>query len=80
MKVMVCEPTSKEMDINFSLISITEKSDFGISPAVILFMQFNERTYNAICSLVSFKDKESAWATLEPMIKTLLDKCYSNQP
>jgi len=78
MKVIIHDdPVTREVEINFSLVSITEKNDFtGLEPTFGLFMQLNEQTYNCCSPLSSFKDRETAWATLEPMIKKLLNKCY----
>ncbi len=77
MKLTIHDQIPKEIDITFSLVSVTEKSGFMEDPVVGLFMQFNDKTYNCMNSIRCFKDKESAWATLEPMIRTLLDNCYA---
>lgn len=77
MKIKISECTEKEIDLNFSITSVTEKSVmFGDNPVVGIWMTVNDKTFNCVNSLRCFKDAESAWSTLEPTIRTLINNCY----
>lgn len=58
-------------ELRTEIMHMWDKTFLGI------FMNVNNRKFNCLSLLDGFKDKESAWASLEPALKELLNHCYA---
>jgi len=79
MKIMIHEPITQEVEINFSLVSVTDRNASFENPVVALFMQFNDETYNCCVELSALRNKESALTVLQAAINTLVNQCYDKE-